>query len=222
MLRNLSIRDYVIVERLDLDFGAGFTVLTGETGAGKSILIDALALLLGERSDTLVIRQGAERTELTAEFDTGDAPAVAGWLVDNGLEAEDHSCIVRRVIDNSGRSRAFLNGRAVTLAQLRELGAFLVDIHGQHEHQSLLRSGAQRDLLDAYAGLTDDTREVGAAWREWQRRREARIALETNAATYAAEKERLEWTARELEALDFGLEDWQQLLVEHARLAHAA
>jgi len=222
MLRNLSIRDYVIVERLDLDFGAGFTVLTGETGAGKSILIDALALLLGERADMLVIRQGAERAELTAEFDTGDAPAVSAWLVDNDLESEDHTCILRRVIDNSGRSRAFMNGRAVTLAQLRELGAFLVNIHGQHEHQSLLRSGAQRELLDGYGGLTDDTREVAAAWRAWQRRREARVALETNAAAYAAEKERLEWTARELEALAFTLEEWQQLLAEHARLAHAA
>ncbi len=222
MLRNLSIRDYVIVDELDLDFDAGFTVLTGETGAGKSILVGALALLLGERSDTLVIRQGAQRAELTAEFDVRDDPAVARWLADNDLAAEESTCILRRVMDSTGRSRAFLNGRSVTLAQLREVGAFLVDIHGQHEHQSLLRAAAQRELLDAYGGHEELAQDMANAWGAWQRHREARIALESNASAYAAEKERLDWTARELEALDFALDGWQQLLAEHGRLAHAA
>src|SRR5687767_8746725 len=128
MLRTLSIRDFVIVDQLDLEFSAGFTVLTGETGAGKSILIDALALVLGERSDAIVVREGAERAEITAEFDCGDGTALAAWLAQRELAA-DAVCLVRRVIDAGGRSRAFVNGTPVTLAQLREASVFLVDIH---------------------------------------------------------------------------------------------
>lgn len=220
MLRSLSIRDFVIVDRMDLDFDRGFTVLSGETGAGKSILVDALGLLLGERGDALVVRQGAERAELSAEFDLQDAPGCARWLGENAL-AEDSSYLVRRVIDVSGRSRAFINGRAVTLAQLKAAGEFLVDIHGQHQHQSLLRPSAQRDLLDAYGGLTPLSGQVGAAYREWQQRRERRIAAETNAAAFAAGREQLAWQVREIEALDLSVEEWRALVAEHARLAHA-
>src|SRR5688500_5582591 len=149
MLRSLSIRDFVIVDRLDLEFEDGFTVLTGETGAGKSILVDALALVLGERADTIVVRQGAERAAISAEFEVADDSARAPWLVERELAGEG-VCLMRRVIDASGRARAFINGTPVTVAQLREAGEFLVDIHGQHEHQSLVRAPAQRELLDAY------------------------------------------------------------------------
>jgi DNA repair protein RecN (Recombination protein N) len=222
MLRSLSIRDFVIVERMDLEFAPGFTVLSGETGAGKSILVDALALLLGERGDALAVRQGAERAELGAEFDLEDAPQCARWLEDNALAEEAGGYLVRRVLDASGRSRAFINGRAATLAQLKTAGEFLVDIHGQHQHQSLLRASAQRELLDAYGGLTELAGQLGANYREWQQCRDRRIAAEDNAATAAAEREQLDWQVREIEALNLSAEEWQAVLAEHARLAHAA
>ncbi len=222
MLRSLTIRDFVIVDRMDLEFASGFTVLTGETGAGKSILIDALALVLGERGDALMVRQGAERAEIGAEFDIGAISELARWLAANEMAEDGTVCLMRRVIDGSGRSRGFINGRAATLAQLREAGGFLVDIHGQHEHQSLLRGGAQRGLLDAYGGLAEQAGRMAETYRDWQRRREYRIAFETNAAAFAAEREQLEWQVRELTALNFTADDWQTLTAEHARLAHAA
>ena len=222
MLRSLSIRDYVIVDRLQLDFERGYTALTGETGAGKSILIDALALALGQRNDGPVVRPGAERADITAEFEIDAVPALTRWLEDNELEAEDGRCLLRRVIEASGRSRSFINGRPATLSQCRDLGAFLLDIHGQHQHQSLLGASTQRVLLDGYGGCAAQTAAVSAAWRTWQQRKESRIAFETNAAAYAAERETLEWTVRELDALAFHGEEWQDLQAEHGRLSHAA
>jgi len=221
MLRSLTIRDFVIVDRLDLEFDAGFTVLTGETGAGKSILIDALALALGERGDAITVRQGAKQAEVSAEFDLGKVCGFAAWLAENELDGDEGACLMRRVIDASGRSRGFVNGRPATLAQLREAGEFLVDIHGQHQHQSLMRAPAQRELLDGYGGLTEQATGVAAAWREWQRRRETRIALETNAAAFAAEREALGWQIRELDALNVSADEWAALTEEHTRLAHA-
>ena len=222
MLRSLNIRDFVIVDRMDLEFAAGFTVLTGETGAGKSILIDALALVLGERGEALVVRQGAERAEISAEFDIGRLKQLRSWLEANELTAEDDAFLVRRVIDAAGRSRGFINGRAATLAQLREAGEFLVDIHGQHQHQSLTRAAAQRELVDAYGGLDDQAAKTAQQFREWRRLSEQRNAFEANATVFAAEREQLEWQVRDLEALNFTTDEWQSLLSEHARLAHAA
>jgi DNA repair protein RecN (Recombination protein N) len=222
MLRALSIRDFVIVERLELEFASGFTALTGETGAGKSILIDALALVLGERGDALAVRDGAERAELSAEFTTEDAPAVARWLEEQDLSGDEDVVLVRRVLEKSGRSRAFLNGRPATLAQLRQAGEFLLDIHGQHQHQSLLRAPAQRELLDGYGGLEAAARKTTDLYREWQRRRDQRAAFETNAAALAAEREQLQWQVKELAALDITPDSWQALLGEHGRLAHSA
>jgi len=222
MLRSLSIRDFVIVDRMELEFSPGFTVLTGETGAGKSILIDALALVLGERADAIVVRGGAERADISAEFDmAGHRPAEC-WLAENDLASDEGACLMRRVIEASGRSRGFVNGRPVTLAQLRELGECLVDIHGQHQHQSLLRTGAQRELLDAYGGLAQSAAEVRARYRAWRKRQEDRLAFETNAAAFAAEREQLEWQVRELEGLHLADGEWIELASEHARLAHAA
>jgi DNA repair protein RecN (Recombination protein N) len=221
MLRSLTIRDFVIVERLELEFSPGFTVLTGETGAGKSILIDALAMVLGERAEAIAVRSGAERAEVSAEFEPGRG-ALARWLEDNDLVGDDGALLMRRVIEVSGRSRGFINGRAATAAQLREAGEFLVDIHGQHQHQSLARPAAQRELLDAYGGLADAARKVAELHRSWQQRRDSRMALETNAAAFAAEREQLEWQAQELSALKFGTDEWPALTAEHSRLAHAA
>jgi DNA repair protein RecN (Recombination protein N) len=221
MLRALNIIDFVIVDRAELEFGAGFTALTGETGAGKSILIDALALVLGERADAAVVRQGAEKAEISAEFDIARAAKLKRWLADNDLAGDDGVYLVRRIVDSGGRSRAFINGRSATAAQLRDAGEHLVDIHGQHEHQSLLRGTAQRGLLDAYAGLEDAAAAVAAAWRAAQDVRAQLSALETNAAAFAAEREELEWRVRELGQLKFSADEWQELNAEHARLAHA-
>src|SRR5687768_5597132 len=222
MLKFLSIRDFVIVDRLELEFAPGFTVLTGETGAGKSILIDALSLVLGERADAIVVRGGAERAEVSAEFDVAGGGDLARWLADNELAGDEDTLLVRRVIESAGRSRGFLNGHAATLAQLREAGEFLVDIHGQHQHQSLVRPAAQRELLDGYGDLAAAAARVAELYRAWQQRRASREALETNAAAYAAERERLEWQARELEGLKLKADEWDGLTAEHARVAHAA
>jgi DNA repair protein RecN (Recombination protein N) len=222
MLRSLNIRDFVIVEHLELQFEPGFTVLTGETGAGKSILIDALALVLGERVEAGVVRLGAQRAEISAEFELARAPALASWLITHELDDDAEVCLLRRVIDASGRSRSFINGRAATVTQLREAGEYLVNIHGQHQHQSLLRAAAQRELFDAYGGMEDLAASTASLYRAWQRRRENRHAFETNSAAITAERERLEWQVQELDALALGIDTWPSLLAEHGRLSHAA
>ncbi|MDR1936350.1 MAG: DNA repair protein RecN, partial [Candidatus Accumulibacter sp.] len=221
MLQRLTIRDFVLVDRLELEFMPGFGALTGETGAGKSILVDALAFVLGERADTGLIRAGGERAEVAAEFAPGDASAVPAWLRANDLDGGD-GLLLRRVLDAGGRSRAYLNGSPATVHQLREVCELLVDIHGQHTHQSLLRAEAQRQLLDAHARLSGQAARVAAAWRD---AREAASRLKsalTGAEALAEERERLAWQARELETLGFSAEEWESLEVEHQRLAHAA
>lgn len=221
MLHHLTLRDFVIVDRLELEFSAGFGTLTGETGAGKSILIDALALALGERADAGVVRAGCDKAEIAATFGIANLPVVAAWLQENGLEA-DGELLLRRVVDASGRSRAWINGSSVTIQQLRTVGEWLVDIHGQHAHQSLLRSDAQRQLLDAHAGLEALVRTVGADWRRWRDADQAwRLASEGSAAL-AREREQLEWQVREVDALAFSAEEWATLDGEQRRLGHAA
>lgn len=222
MLQRLTIQDFVIVERLELEFGSGFTVLTGETGAGKSILIDALALTLGERADAIAVRQGAARADVTAEFDTEGNKPLQSWLADNDLAGDEGACLLRRVVEASGRSRGFINGHPATAAQLRGAGDFLVDIHGQHQHQSLSRPATQRTLTDAYGGMAAQAELVADHWRTWQRRREERLAFEGNAAAISAERERLEWQLQELDALKLEPGEWTKVGAEHARLAHAA
>ena len=169
MLRALSIRDYVIVERLDLELAGGFTALTGETGAGKSILVDAVKLALGDRADPGVVRAGATKAEVSADFDvSGNEPARA-WLESQEMAEGRSECLVRRTIDAGGRSRAFVNGRPATVAQLRELGEMLVDIHGQHDHQLLLKRDRQRAMLDAFAWQGDLAAEVARLNASWRR-----------------------------------------------------
>jgi DNA repair protein RecN (Recombination protein N) len=220
MLLALSIRNVVIVDTLELEFAPGFTVLTGETGAGKSILIDALLLALGERADADVVREGAARADINAEFRVNGA--AAAWLATNELTSEDGNVLVRRTVDASGRSKGFINGTAVTLAQLRELGELLVDVHGQHAHQSLLRPAAQLALLDEHGGLAAAAREVGAAYGAWRREREARSRAEQMAGAAALEQERLRWIVDELSALAPQAGEWDAIESEHKRLAHAA
>lgn len=225
MLRFLNIQDFVIVDRMELEFGPGFTVLTGETGAGKSILIDALSLSLGERSDAGQVRNGSKRAEISAEFDVGESPELLAWLRENDLEGyedDDNVCLMRRVIEAGGRSRGFINGRPATLQQLRTVGGKLVDIHGQHEHQSLLRTEEQRDLLDAFSGSRELAQAVTTGYRRWQNLQKRRIEWEQNATTFEQEREQLELQRRELSVLKFSPDEWQALKSDHSRLSHSA
>ena len=222
MLKFLAIRDFVIVSSLELDFSSGFTALTGETGAGKSILIDALSLALGERGDAAMVRNGCERAEIAAEFDIVALPHLQAWLAGQELAGDEGMCLLRRVLDANGRSRGFINGRSATLQQMREAGEMLLDIHGQHAHQSLLRPDAQRMLLNGYAGMTADAEKVAALYRDWQALRRRRISLSENAEAVAAERELLQFQRDELEGLGFNAAEWQELQADYARLAHAA
>ena len=222
MLKYLSIRDFVIVESLELDFAAGFTALTGETGAGKSILIDALSLALGERGDAAMVRNGCERAEISAEFDIAKLPQVQASLIEQGLEGDAGVCLMRRVLDANGRSRGFINGSTATQQQMRAVGEFLLDIHGQHAHQSLLRVDAQREILDGHAGLTRDASAVALLFRDWQTLHNRRVLLEKNAATVLAERDLLQFQRRELEGLKFSVKEWEELQAEYGRLSHVA
>src|SRR5436190_9073191 len=221
MLRLLSIRNFVVVEALDVEFDDGFSVLTGETGAGKSILLDALALLLGDRFESRQLRPGAERAEFAAEFDLGDAPAAAAWLSEQELALDD-DVLLRRVIDAQGRSRAWINGRPATLAQLAELGERLVDLHGQNAHQALASADAQRTLLDAFGGFTTLTREVRESWRAWRAAVEKHETAASAAKSSASEREFLEARRRELAALGVTESEWTELSAAQSRLANAA
>jgi DNA repair protein RecN (Recombination protein N) len=222
MLKFLIIRDFVIVDTLELDFSSGFTALTGETGAGKSILIDALSLALGERGDAGMVRAGCERADIGAEFDISGLPQLQAWLREQELEGDDGVCLLRRTLDAGGRSRGFINGRSATLQQLREAGEQLIDVHGQHAHQSLLRADAQRDLLDSHAGLNKEAEGVVAGFKAWQVLHRRRLQLEQNAGAVAAERELLSFQRRELETLNFVGAEWESLQADHARLSHAA
>jgi DNA repair protein RecN (Recombination protein N) len=220
MLRTLSIRDFVIVDAIELEFASGFSVFTGETGAGKSILIDALALALGGRGDASVVREGAGKTDISAEFSVNEG--AAAWLAANEYAVEEGGVLLRRVIDNAGRSKGFINGGAATAGQLRELGDMLVDIHGQHAHQSLLKADAQRTLLDSQAGLLEQAKSVAQAYRDWRAVARQREEFETNAKSVLQERERLEWQVAELGKLAVKPGEWTDISNEHSRLAHAA
>lgn len=220
MLRALSIRDFVIVDTLDLDFDQGFSVLTGETGAGKSILIDALTLALGGRGDGSDVREGAVRADISAEFAADEI--IGEWVLANNFPFEDDSVLLRRVIDSAGRTRGFINGVAATAAQMRDLSERLVSIHGQHAHQSLLKAESQRDLLDRHGGLRTQVELVAAAYRQWQVLVRQCAEFEANAKAAQVERERLEWQVNELEQLAPKEGEWLAITQEHNRLAHAS
>lgn len=218
MLTNLSIRDFAIVDRIDVEFSAGMTVLTGETGAGKSILIDALGLVLGDRGSSQLVREGAKRAEFAAGFDLSGLPAVRAWLETQTLDADDE-CLLRRVIGADGRSRAFVNGNAVPLQQLRELGDMLVDIHGQHFHQSLGRRAVQRELLDHYAGAAELCAATAAACEDWRSLAERHEALTAADADRNSRLDLLTFQLQELEALSPEDGEFEDLSAERQRLA---
>ncbi len=221
MLRRLFIRDFVIVDRLDLDFQPGFGALTGETGAGKSILVDALSLALGERADAAVLRAGAERAEVSAEFDVAAGGGLEAWLRGNDFDAEG-GCLLRRVIDAAGRSRATINGSPATLTQLRQAADYLADIHGQHAYHALLRPDAQRALLDGQIGAGDLAADTAERFRVWRGLREALERAQRDVSAAVREMEMLEWQVKELRTLAFEPARWLEDNQEHRRLAHAA
>jgi DNA repair protein RecN (Recombination protein N) len=221
MLRALSIRNFVVVDTLDIEFAPGFTVLTGETGAGKSILLDALGLLLGDRFELRQLRPGADRAELAAVFDVGASPPVTQWLAAAELDAGSE-LLLRRVQDAQGRSRAWINGTPATLSQLTELGAALLDLHGQHAHQTLVGADAQRTLLDGFGGHAELARNVAGAWRALRAAVERRDAAAHAEQTHAAERETLEAHQRELADLALAPGEWATLTATQRRLANAA
>ena len=215
-LRHISLRDFVIVRELDLNLSQGFSVLTGETGAGKSILIDALQMALGERADSGAVREGATRCEVSAEF---DCPAQAhAVLEDAGFEVSD-TLLLRRSVDTQGKSRAWVNGSQATATQLRALGEMLLDIHGQHAWQSLTRPDAVRGLLDAYAGL--NTEGLKSAWHAWRQAQQAVQTARNAQDSLSREQERLAWQIGELDKLAPALDEWDGLNSQHTRLSHA-
>ncbi|HNJ84634.1 MAG TPA: AAA family ATPase, partial [Piscinibacter sp.] len=220
MLRRLSLRDFVIVTELEVELEGGFSVLTGETGAGKSILIDALQLALGSRGDAGVVREGAARAEIGAEF---DRPAsLAAWLDEAGFADSTETgdtLLLRRTIDAQGKSRAWINGSAATVAQLREVADALVDIHGQHAWQSLTRGSSVRALLDAYGGIA--LAPLASAWQQWRSAQEALEKARSAQADLERERERLAWQIGELDKLAPAEGEWDELDAEHRRLSHA-
>jgi DNA repair protein RecN (Recombination protein N) len=215
-LRNISLRDFVIVRELDLNLSGGFTVLTGETGAGKSILVDALQLALGARADVGVVRETAQRCEVCAEFDVPQS--VLRWLEEAGFDPAE-SLLLRRTVDAQGKSRAWINGSPATATQLREVGELLLDIHGQHAWQSLTRADAVRGLLDAYAGI--DLRDIKSHWLQWRAAQQMLTQARAAQDNLMRERERLSWQIAELEKLSPGADEWQELNAEHTRLSHA-
>jgi len=221
MLSELHIRDFAIVKHIALVLTDGLTVVTGETGAGKSIMIDALALALGERAEAGVIRHGASRAEVSASFALRPSSDAARWLKEQEL-FEDGECVLRRVLEADKPSKGYINGRPVPIQQLRELGELLVDIHGQHEHQSLLRREAQRQTLDDYAGLGEKVEVLAALYRTMREIDERLAALRRESADRDARLELLRYQVNELEALKLTAEEIPALEEEHARLAHGA
>ncbi|MDR0588868.1 MAG: DNA repair protein RecN [Burkholderiales bacterium] len=223
MLLWLSIRDFVLIEKLDIEFGEGFTVLTGETGAGKSILLDAIGLLLGDRFDKRQLREGADKTDLSAGFHVDERSVTHAWLSDHDFLDDDDpaALVIRRTQDAQNKSRSWINGRAATLSQLSALSETLIELHGQHEHQSLSRANMQRDWLDAFAKTTELVKEVGEAWRVLK---DAKHLLETsvqNHARLATERAFIEDRLNELSALSPQEGEWEALNTKHQQLSHA-
>ena len=220
MLVSLQVRDFAIVDQIDIEFEPGMTVLTGETGAGKSILIDALGLVLGERGSAQLVREGAKRAEFAAEFSLASLPAVREWLTGQELDQDD-DCLLRRVIGADGRSRAFINGNAVPVAQLKSIGEMLLDIHGQHFHQSLGRKNVQRDLLDHFGGHLELRAETSAAWQTWQSIAERLRELLDADADRASRVDLLTFQLQELQSLGLIEGEPQELSAERRRLQNS-
>ncbi len=220
MLMNLKVRDFAIIDQIDIEFDSGMTVLTGETGAGKSILVDALGLVLGERGSAQLLRESAKRAEFAAEFDVSALPAARAWLEEHALDMDDE-CLLRRVINADGRSRAFINGNPVPLAQLKRIGELLLDIHGQHFHQSLGRRPVQRDLLDHFGGLLAERTNTESSFEAWKSLARELEDLTEAEADRASRLDLLSFQLQELESLGLTENEVQELGAERQKLQHS-
>ena len=221
MLKHIQIQNFTIIENISLELHApGMTVLTGETGAGKSILIDALALVLGGRGDNKVIRHGSQKCDITAIFDIHAIPQAKSWLRQQELNTDEHECLLRRTISQEGPSRGYINGQPVPLQLLRELGDLLVDIHGQHEHQSLLKRDMQRQLLDDYAGHSDLVHKVQMTYQQWCATQQELLTLQTRIKDQAARSDFLRFQVQELSQLNLTVDELAKLDKEHKQLAN--
>lgn len=220
MLSHIFLRDFAIIETLDLELEPGMTALTGETGAGKSILIDAIGLVLGDRADSGVVRHGAEKTEITLSIDVSDTPSAMQWLKDQDLD-QDEQCILRRVITSSGKSRAWINGTPTNLTMLRQLGEQVVDIHGQHEHQSLMKKEMQRQLLDDYGSHAKQLQTLDKHYSEWKQLNDKLRQLTDQSSDHQAQIDLLSFQTQELETLELVEGEYAQLDEEHSRLSNA-
>lgn len=219
MLNHIHIRDFVIIDELNLDLQSGMSVLTGETGAGKSILIDALGLALGDRADSDVVRHGCKRADIIANFELADLPEAQAWLEENELD-DDSQCLIRRTIAAEGRSKGFINGSPVPMQSLRELGELLIDIHGQHEHQSLMRADAQRQLLDDYGKHSPLLDQLASACKTWREANDEYERLHQAASDRDSRLDFLRYQVQELETLAPQENEYAELEQEHVRLAN--
>jgi len=220
MLSHIFLRDFAIIETLDLEFDQGMTALTGETGAGKSILVDAIGLVLGDRADSGVVRHGAAKTEITLAIDISDTPTALKWLQEQDLDQED-DCILRRVITSSGKSRAWINGTPANLTMLRQLGEQVVDIHGQHEHQSLMKKEAQRQMVDDYGNHAKLVKALNEDYKAWKALNDKLDSLQSQNSDHQAQIDLLSFQTQELEALELVENEYEQLDEEHGRLSNA-
>lgn len=220
MLIHLAVNNFAIVEHLDIELKQGMTAITGETGAGKSIMIDALGLALGDRTDTGVVRPGSDKADILASFDLGEIPEARDWLAQRDLD-QDGPCILRRVITAEGRSRAYINGSPCPQADLKALGELLIDIHSQHEHQSLLKTDTHRRLLDEFAGASDLARQVHLAAQRWRQTRQELERLSSNNNEQRAQHQLLSYQIEELENLALGDQELELLEQEHRTLSNA-
>ncbi len=222
MLNHIKISNFAIIDTLDLDFSPAYTVLTGETGAGKSIIVDALGLALGERADNTMIRTGKDKAEIALDFDISRLPFARQWLAEHDLALDDNNeCIIRRIITQEGRSKAYINGSRTPLNQLRQLGGLLVEIHGQHEHQSLLRRETQQQLLDDFAGLTNTCAQLNDIAQQWHQQNQALQTLKSSLHEKQTRSDYLQFQLQELNSLDLQPGEYPQLEEEHRRLSHS-
>ena len=220
MLIHLAVNNFAIVEHLDIELHKGMTAITGETGAGKSIMLDALGLALGDRADSGVVRPGSDKADIQASFDLAHIPEARNWLTQRDLE-QDGPCILRRVITAEGRSRAYINGSPCPQADLKAIGELLIDIHSQHEHQSLLKTDTHRRLLDEFAGAAELARQVQLAAQRWRQTNLELERLSSNNSEQRARHQLLSYQIEELENLALGDNELEQLEQEHRTLSNA-
>ena len=222
MLENLSIKNFIIVDKLELNFKGGFSALTGETGAGKSILIGALSLALGQRGESGVVRNNTDKSDISATFNIQGNTYAQEWLKENELESEEDNLLLRRVVFKDGRSKGFINGIPSTINQLKSIGELLIDIYSQNSHHSLLKNSTQREILDNFSGSGDEVKEIKESYKNWRNLYEENESFKKNKEAYIEEIKELEEKNKQFKALDFSLSSWQEIQANHKMLANSS